>query len=164
MSAGQNPEMLEKMAHELSETIEKSPAKNQLKIPVLPEDSWTEDKLVQIKKANNHPLDISLEHCVEQNLDEIGKCFLSHIQFWEKDLKNHYDLILSKTKGKTKQEFIAAQESWYNNLLAQQKFAESMLSNTSKKKLAESKIDLLFQILQRIKERALELEDIKNKL
>jgi hypothetical protein len=39
-----------------------------------------------------------------------------------------------------------------------------MLSNTSKKKLAESKIDLLFQILQRIKERALELEDIKNKL
>ena len=165
MDGGQNPELLEKMAIELNEIIEKSPVKKKLQIPVLPEDSWTEEKLMQIKAANNHPLDLSLENCVEQNLDQIGKCFLSHIQLWEKDVKNYYDLILAKTKGKRKQEFITAQESWYNNLLAQQKFEESMLPNkTSKQRLAESKIDLLFQILQRIKDRALELEEIKNKL
>lgn len=165
MAGGQNPDDLDKMAEELSQTLEKSHLKDNLKLPYFEQQSWAEEKLILLKQANQHPIDISLEHCVEENPDSFGRCFLAHIQLWEKDLKNHYDIILTKINGKTRQDFITAQESWYNHMMTEQNLAESMLSKKkSDQELAQDRMDILFKILQTVKARSLELEALKEKL
>ena len=165
MESPQNAQTLEQLANELSEKIEKSPYKDQLQIPALKDVTWSDEQWAALKQNNQHPLDISLEYCVEQNFEAIGNCVLSHIQLWEKNIKTSYDVIVAKTKGKTQKDFIAAQASWQEHVMAEQKLAESFLPTTgSAQKIKEAKTKLLFDILQRIKERALTLEAMQQQI
>lgn len=154
---------IEKMLDELNEKIEKSPLKDQLKINFLEEGPWVEQKLLDYKEKNNHPLDVSLENCVEQNLEKLGPCFMSHIPLWEKELKKNYDILTKKFSGDAQKNFIKSQELWYENLMAQQKLAESLIDKKATQEvIARKKIEILLDILQQIKDRCLILEQMIN--
>jgi uncharacterized protein YecT (DUF1311 family) len=110
-----------------------------------------------------HWIDSSFANCHWTTNVEWGECIQKHTLLWETELLNIYDSLLKKLKSPFKDKLIETQNNWRKQFEMEKEFIFSF-DDLQRKIGREGMFVSAINFMNKIRERALELEEILNKL
>lgn len=110
-----------------------------------------------------HWIDKSFRECDWTTNYEWGECIKKHSELWEKELENIYSVLLKKLPSVQKDKLIKTHENWRTQIDLEKDFLFSF-EDLQQKVGREGMFISAMTFMDKIKERALELEEVLTRL